>query len=232
MSGRGTMTSRTTVSPNSMIEWMRVRSSVSITSSSSATSAMASSSDSDTSDPRYWPLCPMSRLARPIRAPDTMRTGENRTRADTRGALNSAARSGCCTAQVLGTASARTKMTTISKTVATTTPQAPNQSRGHDADQGGHHQLADQHQQQHRVEEALGVLDEPEQHLGPAAAVVDQGHGLGPAHPDQAGLGQGQDGRRRQQDDHHDQRTHRRRERDVHRGSTADAEVGQWLRTR
>ncbi len=128
MSGRGTITSRTTVSPNSMIEWMRARSSVSMTSPSRATSAMASSSDSVTSDPRYWPFSPMRRLARPIRAPDTIRTGQNRTMADTSGALNRAARSGWWTAQFFGTASPRTKMTTISNTVAATTPQAPNQS--------------------------------------------------------------------------------------------------------
>ena len=53
MSGRGTITSRTTVSPNSMIEWMRARSSVSMASPSRATSAMASSSDSVTRVPRY-----------------------------------------------------------------------------------------------------------------------------------------------------------------------------------
>ena len=128
MSGRGTITSRTTVSPNSMMEWIRARSSVSITSPSRATSAMASSSDSVTSDPRYRPFSPMSRLAKPIRAPETIRTGQNRTMAETRGALNRAARSGWWTAQFLGTASPRTKMITISNTVAATTPQAPNQS--------------------------------------------------------------------------------------------------------
>ena len=85
----------------------------------------------------------MSRLASPMRAPETIRTGQNRTMAETSGALNSAARSGWCTAQFFGTASPSTKMTTISKTVAATTPQAPNQSRGQDADQRGHHQLAD-----------------------------------------------------------------------------------------
>ena len=46
MSGRGTMTSRTTVSPKSMIEWMKARSSPSMTFSSCATSAMALSSPS------------------------------------------------------------------------------------------------------------------------------------------------------------------------------------------
>ncbi len=48
MSGRGIITSRTTVSPNSMIEWMSWRSSRSMTSSSTATSARASSSCSET----------------------------------------------------------------------------------------------------------------------------------------------------------------------------------------
>ena len=47
MSGRGTMTSRTTVSPKSMMEWMRVRSSCSMTSSSAASSAMARSISSE-----------------------------------------------------------------------------------------------------------------------------------------------------------------------------------------
>ncbi len=46
MSGRGVMTSRATVSPKSMIEWMKARSSCSITFSSCATSAMALSSES------------------------------------------------------------------------------------------------------------------------------------------------------------------------------------------
>ena len=69
----------------------------------------------------------MSRLASPIRPPDTMRMGEKPTMAVTNGALIRAARSGWCTAQFLGTASPSTKMTTISKTVAATTPQAPNQ---------------------------------------------------------------------------------------------------------
>ena len=46
MSGRGIITSRATVSPKSMIEWMKVRSSCSITFSSCATSAMALSSES------------------------------------------------------------------------------------------------------------------------------------------------------------------------------------------
>jgi hypothetical protein len=48
MSGRGTMTSRTIVSPNSRSDSMSRRSSASMTSSSTARSATASSSSSDT----------------------------------------------------------------------------------------------------------------------------------------------------------------------------------------
>ena len=60
-------------------------------------------------------------------------------------------------------------MTTTSKTVAATTPQAPNQRAARMPDQGGRHQLADEHQQQDRVEEALGVLDQPDQRPWPRA---------------------------------------------------------------
>ena len=76
---------------------------------------------------------------------------------------------------------------------------------GQDPDQGGHHQLADEHQQEHRVEEALGVLGQAEQDPGPPASVLDQAQRLGPAHADQAGLGQGQQGRDAQEQHHHHQ---------------------------
>ncbi len=124
MSGRGTMTSRTIVSPNPMMEWMSSRSWVSMTSSSMATSAMASSSDSRI--PRASRLRGrMRRLARPLRPVDSSRTGGNATRAETTGATNSAERSGLYTAQFLGSASASTKITTTSKKVAANTPSAP-----------------------------------------------------------------------------------------------------------
>jgi hypothetical protein len=45
--------------------------------------------------------------------------------AETRGAVSSDARSGCCTAQVLGSDSANTKTTTTSNAVATATPTGP-----------------------------------------------------------------------------------------------------------
>ena len=56
MSGRGTITSRTTVSPNSKIEWMSSRSSVSIDASCAATSAIVRISSSVTNGPPRKPL--------------------------------------------------------------------------------------------------------------------------------------------------------------------------------
>ena len=56
MSGRGTITSRATVSPNSMMLSMSSRSSCSITSSSAAASTMPSSSCSLTNGPSLRPL--------------------------------------------------------------------------------------------------------------------------------------------------------------------------------
>ena len=67
----------------------------------------------------------MIRLASPISRLDTTRIGGKRTRAVTMGALNSAARSGLCTAQFLGTASKNTKITTTSKAAPTSTPMPP-----------------------------------------------------------------------------------------------------------
>ena len=134
-----------------------------------------------------------------------MRTGQNRTMADTNGALNSAARSGWCTAQFFGTASPSTKMTTISNTVAATTPQAPNQWAARMPTRVATTSWQISTIKQDRVEEALGVLGEADQHLRPASAVLDQRQRLGPAHADQAGLGQRQQGRGGQQDRHHHQ---------------------------
>ena len=132
MSGRGVITSRATVSPKSMMEWMNVRSSFSITFSSWATSAMALSSESVMNEcVSSWlssPPAPMMRLASPFSKRESHRMGGNRVSALTKGALSSAARSGFMTAQFLGTASKKTKITTTSKTMPSTTPQGPNTS--------------------------------------------------------------------------------------------------------
>ena len=123
------MTSRVTVSPKSMIEWMKDRSSPSITCSSWATSAMAFSSESVMYECGMlsWssPVAPMMRLARPMSSLDSQRMGGKRIRVLTIGALSNAARSACCTAQFFGTASKKTKMTTISNTMPSRTPSPP-----------------------------------------------------------------------------------------------------------
>ena len=129
MSGRGVITSRATVSPKSMMEWMNVRSSRSITFSSWATSAIALSSESVMYE---WcmlssssPETPMIRLASPMRREESQRMGGKRMSVLTIGALTSAARSECCTAQFLGTASKNTKITTTSNTMPRSTPRPP-----------------------------------------------------------------------------------------------------------
>src|SRR5574341_147820 len=66
MSGRGTITSRTTVSPNSKMEWIISRSSSSMTSSRSASSTMARSSSSETNGPVLRPLPGVMTLPMPI----------------------------------------------------------------------------------------------------------------------------------------------------------------------
>jgi hypothetical protein len=95
MSGRGTMTSRTTVSPKSMIERMSVRSSDSMTSALTATSARASSSSSETTGPAGRPLPGRMRLDSPISTHVRKRTGGKRASTETTGATSKAARAVC-----------------------------------------------------------------------------------------------------------------------------------------
>ena len=94
MSGRGTMTSRTTVSPNSMIDSISSRSSCSITSSSAAASTIPSSSCSLTNGPFSSPLPRTMTLVSRIRPLEIIRSGKNVTSASTGRAANSAAFSG------------------------------------------------------------------------------------------------------------------------------------------
>ena len=77
--------------------------------------------------------------------------------------------------------------------------EAAEEMLGHNADQGGRDQLADQHQQQDRVEEVGRVLHQAGQLAGAALLLVDQRLGLDPVHADEAGLGHGQDARGGQQ---------------------------------
>ena len=94
MSGRGTMTSRTTVSPNSMMLSMSSRSSSSITSSSAATSTMPSSSVSETNGPCSRPLPLTITFVNEMSAFDTHCSGGNDTSAAVGRAESIAARCG------------------------------------------------------------------------------------------------------------------------------------------
>ncbi len=126
MSGRGIMTSRTIVSPNSMIDSMRARSSSSMTPSSTPSSATASSSSSDdTNGPCLSPDPGSTRLETAMRPRVARRTGANRATARTGRATASDTRSGLSTAHVLGAVSASTNTTPTSMAIATTMPTTP-----------------------------------------------------------------------------------------------------------
>ena len=129
MSGRGTITSRTIVSPNVMIDSMSARSSSSITPSSTPISATASSSSSDdTNGPCLSPFPGSTTLARPISARAAHRSGATAASARTGRATASAARSGSSTANVFGAVSASTNTTATSRAIATPTPTGPRMS--------------------------------------------------------------------------------------------------------
>ena len=98
MSGRGTMTSRATVSPNSMIDSISSRSSRSITSSSAAASTMPSSSCSDTNGPCLRPLPGRITFVEADQRPGDQLQGREADERAVIGVLMSAARSGWSTA--------------------------------------------------------------------------------------------------------------------------------------
>ena len=97
------MTSRTTVSPNSKIEWMSSRSSVSIESSSAATSAMVRMSASVVKGPDRIPLPGNTTFAKPMNSRVSRRSGRKPVTDTSSGEMNSAVRSLCCSANVFGT---------------------------------------------------------------------------------------------------------------------------------
>ena len=161
MSGRGTITSRTTVSPNSMIEWMsgallgldhvaldrHVGHGQQLRLGHVGPEVLAPLPDEQVGQPDERPGRPCG----PARSATT---------ADTRGALNSAARSGMLHGPVLRHRLAEHEDDHDLEDGGGHHPPGAEPVVGQDADQGGHHQLADQHEQQDRVEEALGVLGE------------------------------------------------------------------------
>ena len=125
MSGRGTITSRATVSPNSIIDSMRSRSSSSMTSSFIAASTIPNNSCSFTKGPCSSPLPLTMTLVNEINQPDTILNGGNDTKSLVPRAVVKAARSGYNNAYVLGTASAKTKNTMTFSSTPTATPSGP-----------------------------------------------------------------------------------------------------------
>ena len=207
MSGRGTITSRTTASPKSMIEWMKARSVVSITSSAWATSAMASSSDSVTLErATFSPAAADEQVGQPDQGVgDAPHQGEPDHGAHD-GGRQQGGPLGVVHGPVLGDRLEEDEDDDHLEHGGHEHAQAAEPGRGQHPDQGGRDQLADQHQQQDRVQELLGVLDEAHQLAGPAPVVVEQGLGLHPRGAHQAGLGEGQEARQPEQDhDHRDQ---------------------------
>ncbi len=106
-SGRGTMICRTTVSPNSKIEWIIFRSISAMLPCSCPTSAIERMSCSETNGPSFSPLPGSRTLAIPI----SRRVGSAsaRPRSQTTGARASAARSLCRMPNVFAIASTMTK---------------------------------------------------------------------------------------------------------------------------
>ena len=117
MSGRGTITSRTRVSPNSKIEWIRSFSSSSMAASSDATSAMALISSSVASGPWGSPRPGMIAFATLTR---TAASGPMaRCTAMRIGATRRAHLSVCWTAHVFGVTSAKMNSRIVITTVDT-----------------------------------------------------------------------------------------------------------------
>ena len=158
MSVRGTMISRTTVSPKSMIDSIRSRSDSSITECSMASSARARISSSVTNGPFFRPLPGRMMLATPMSA----RAGRRSTQPanSTIGAVSIAARSVCCSAHVFGAASAITNSTSTFNTMPIATPRGTEQAGGEHTDEGRLDRLDDVDRQVDRVEVALEVLDD------------------------------------------------------------------------
>ncbi len=125
MSVRGSITSRTTVSPNSKMEWMSSRSSVSMESSCAATSAIVRMSASVVNGPERSPLPGSTTLANPMNNRVNSRSGRKPVTETSSGEMKRAVRSLCCSAKVFGTTSNNVNTTKISTKMPSPIPSAP-----------------------------------------------------------------------------------------------------------
>ena len=64
---------------------------------------------------------------------------------------------------------------------------------GHDADEGGGRQCAEQHEEEDRVQRALGVLDQLQQDGGATPVLLLERRGADPAHAGERGLRHGEE---------------------------------------
>ena len=125
-SGRGTIISRTTVSPNSIIDSMSSRSSCSITLSCAAASTIPKNSCSPMNGPCFSPSPFTMTLVSLINTVDAARNGQKRTSKEIGRAVVVAPRTGLSSAYVFGTASASTKNNITLIITPTATPAGPN----------------------------------------------------------------------------------------------------------
>ena len=203
------MTSRATVSPNSMIDSMSSRSSCSITSSSTATSANASSSSSETNGPFFRPLPGRITFVRPMSAarhhPDRREGHERRDRPAPRAAPT--ARDAGAPTSSAPPRRTRRRSTTL-KMVAMMMPIVPNSRSDRIPTSVACDELAHEEHEQQRVEEPLGMADQPQQRPAPPGLLLGERHRLDLVHARQRGLGHRHVAGDR--DQHHDDEDHRK----------------------
>ena len=205
MSGRGTITSRTTVSPNSMIESIRARSSVSMTSPSNGHVGHRQQLGFGHVGTQVLALLADEQIGQ---ADQGARHHADRPEPDDgrhQGGTEQGRPLGVETAQFLGTASPSTKMITISNTVAATTPRRRTSRRRRMPTRVATTSWQIRTINSTGLRKPWGFSVRRRRTLAPRRPSYDQRLGLGPTGPDQTGLGQGQQGRHPEQDHHHDQ---------------------------
>ncbi len=199
MSGRGSMTSRTTVSPNSKIEWMSSRSSVSIDDSLAATSAIVRISSSVTNGPPRRPLPGITMLASPMNMRVSTRSGgkrvTNANSADTieRGALRVLHRE-------------RLRRDLREREHDDDFDEHPDREAEravagleHGSDQRRGDEVAAEEQQQHAVQRPLRMVEQPDQSIGALVALVAKIHQADATDAYERSLGEGENRRERPQ---------------------------------
>ena len=160
--GAGTITSRTTVSPNSKIEWMSSRSSVSIAASCGGDVGHREDLVLGDERARRAVPCPGSTtLASPMKPRVSTRSGgKSRDEREQPRRSRSAARSLCCTANVFGATSRTREHDEDLEHDAERDARGAERRLEHGAEQRRRDHLAAEHEQQDAVERLLGVLEQ------------------------------------------------------------------------